>query len=87
MGLVDVESRYRPFLAKASGETEVDDWTSTLELDTVCKMVEAIGPEAPQLKILVLYGSLRERCVNRFSPRQPGGWQADPLALAGRSPA
>lgn len=69
--LAAVESRYRPFLAKAAGETEADDWTSTLELDTVREMVEAIGPDGPQLRILVLYGSLRERYV--ISCRRPEG--------------
>jgi hypothetical protein len=58
-----IESRYRQFLAKAPGETDADDWTSTLELDTVREMVNAIEPDAPPIKILVLYGSLRERCV------------------------
>lgn len=63
-----VEHRYRPFLAKAAGETEADDWTAALELDTVRQMVEAIGSDLPQLRILILYGSLRERRVVCHGP-------------------
>lgn len=63
-----VEQRYRPFLTKAAGETDADDWATALELDAVKDMVAALGPDASKIKILVLYGSLRDRCVQQSVP-------------------
>lgn len=55
--LEDVQARYRPFLLTEVQKQE-EDWVDKLELETVQKMAEA-GER--KLKILVLYGSLRER--------------------------
>jgi hypothetical protein len=61
---------YRTFLLSpipgaekgADGEYAVDkeDWVQGLELDEVKRMTDGL-PEGKKIKILVLYGSLRER--------------------------
>lgn len=53
----ETEARYRPFLLTEQQKQE-EDWVAALELETVSAMVSASGRK---LKILVLYGSLRER--------------------------
>lgn len=53
----EVESRYRPFLLTEQQKQE-EDWVAALELETVAAMASA---SERKLKILVLYGSLRER--------------------------
>lgn len=59
----DVRERYRPFLLDEAHKK--DDWVSQLELSTALKMVESeiISQGQPRLRILVLYGSLRNRFV------------------------
>jgi arsenic resistance protein ArsH len=54
--------RYRPFLLKDGAE----DWVADLELSTTLQMVESeiLGKRQDRLRILVLYGSLRNRYVN-----------------------
>lgn len=56
----DVERRYRPFRATKNAVGEAD-WVESLELDTVKQLVER--SQERDLRVLVLYGSLRERCV------------------------
>lgn len=62
---------YKPFLsspvpgAEAAEDGEFatsEDWTQALELDRTRALARA-GLEGRALKVLVLYGSLRERCV------------------------
>jgi len=63
---------YRPFLKSPipgaergpDGELAVDkeDWVQGLELDETKRMVQTL-PEGRRVKILILYGSLRERYV------------------------
>ena len=63
-----IRERYRPFLLNEVHED--DDWVAQLELSTVLKMVESeiINRGQPRLRILVLYGSLRNRSVCPPSP-------------------
>ncbi len=60
-----VRQRYRPFLL--DDEISSSDWIMKLELATAAKMVETeiISQGKDRLKVLVLYGSLRSRCVPR----------------------
>ncbi len=60
---------YRPFLLSPIPGAEHDisgqpaigpDWTTDIELDTTKDLVRSLG-EGKRLKVLVLYGSLRER--------------------------
>lgn len=55
-----IRERYRPFLLPTSTE---DDWIANLELATTLKMVESeiLDKKQDRLRILVLYGSLRNR--------------------------
>lgn len=62
---------YKPFLLSPIPGAEVDgdggpaveaDWTADLELDTVKQLVESSQGEP--LRVLVLYGSLRNRQVH-----------------------
>lgn len=56
-----LRTKYRPFLV---GSTEHDqDWVAQLELSTVLKMVDlqVLKPGNDRLRILVLYGSMRNR--------------------------
>lgn len=62
MTLEQVEARYRPFRAKKNAAGE-PDWVESLELDTVQKMAQS---RSQPVRILVLYGSLRERCGPLF---------------------
>lgn len=57
----DIRSKYRPFIT--SPEVANSDWISKSELSTVLKMSETDMAKTggDRLKILVLYGSLRER--------------------------
>jgi arsenic resistance protein ArsH len=50
-----------------------DDWVARLELSTALKMVESeiINQGQPRLRILVLYGSMRNRSVPSSSPLLP----------------
>jgi hypothetical protein len=59
----ELRQRYRPFLLQSS--VADDDWVSRLELATVAKMAyEDIEKTGERLRVLVLYGSLRERYVS-----------------------
>lgn len=58
----EIESRYRPYLT-LKDEQEAD-WISQLELDTVTEMASSFPRK---VKLLILYGSLRERYVNSNS--------------------
>lgn len=57
-----VRTSYRPFLL----DNTEDDWTAQLELSTVLKMVDlkVLKTGEDRLRVLVLYGSLRERYVS-----------------------
>lgn len=59
----EIRSRYRPFIT--SPEVTSSDWIAKSELSTALKMSEADMAKTGgnRLKILVLYGSLRERYV------------------------
>ncbi|TKA65078.1 hypothetical protein B0A49_08835 [Cryomyces minteri] len=61
----EVREKYRPFLL---GEPEAaDDWVAPLELDYAMDMVEeSFAKSEPRLKVLVLYGSLRERSYSKL---------------------
>jgi arsenical resistance protein ArsH len=61
-----IRERYRPFLL--AGDDAAADWVAELELSTVMNMVESqiLDKNEDRLKILVLYGSLRSRCVFLF---------------------
>jgi arsenic resistance protein ArsH len=59
----EIRSKYRPFIT--SPEVTNSDWISLSELSTALKLSEADMAKTggDRLKILVLYGSLRERFV------------------------
>lgn len=59
----EVRQQYRPFLLPE--EIAASDWIADLELDAAMKMShgEMHRLDRGRLKVLVLYGSLRERCV------------------------
>ncbi|KAG7535898.1 hypothetical protein FFLO_03644 [Filobasidium floriforme] len=69
------ETIYQPFLLSPipgaektpDGELAVDkdDWVQGLELDHVKEMVKSV-PEGRRVKILIMYGSLRERSFSRL---------------------
>lgn len=59
-----IREKYRPFLLDK--EDNKADWVDDLELDTVTKMAaENMQRTGERLKVLVLYGSLRQRLANR----------------------
>ncbi|BGO95966.1 hypothetical protein NBRC10512_005450 [Rhodotorula toruloides] len=58
----EVDRRYRPFLATKNGEDE-PDWVEALELDTAREM----QAKEKRVKVLVLYGSLRQRSFSRLT--------------------
>ncbi|KAK5148461.1 hypothetical protein LTR04_000646 [Oleoguttula sp. CCFEE 6159] len=61
----EMREKYRPFLL--SEVEAVDDWVAPLELDYAMDMVEESFAKAePRLKVLVLYGSLRERSYSKL---------------------
>lgn len=62
---VEIRNKYRPYLLPQDAIS--DDWVSALELDNVIQMARTdLNKTGSRLKVLVLYGSLRKRCV---SPR------------------
>ena len=65
----ELSRRYRPYLLP---KEEVEkDWISELELDTVERISrENLQRGEEPLKILVLYGSLRERFVPGYMVRR-----------------
>jgi len=59
-----IRERYRPFLLKKEGGKA--DWVDDLELSTVTAMAaEDMQRTGDRLKVLVLFGSLRQRLANR----------------------
>jgi arsenic resistance protein ArsH len=55
-----IRKKYRPFIL--APQISAGDWISKLELGTVVKLAEEnIQVSGERLKVLVLYGSLRER--------------------------
>lgn len=59
-----IREKYRPFLLEK--EDNKPDWVDDLELDTVTAMAaENMQRTGERLKVLVLYGSLRQRLANR----------------------
>lgn len=62
---LEVRRKYRPFLLPE--DSAQNDWISRLELSTATKMAEAdFKATGERLKILVLYGSLRERSYSNL---------------------
>ena len=61
-----IRSKYRPFLQPDAITT--NDWISKLELSTALKLsaTEIDRPGSSRLKVLVLYGSLRQRSYSRL---------------------
>ena len=58
----DIRKKYRPFILDTKSSTS--DWTESLELSTVMKMAEQdLEKSGERVKVLVLFGSLRERSV------------------------
>ena len=59
-----IRERYRPFLLDKEGDKA--DWVDDLELGTVMTMAaENMQRTGDRLKVLVLFGSLRQRWANR----------------------
>ena len=59
-----IRERYRPFLLDKEGNKA--DWVDDLELGTVITMAaENMQRTGDRLKVLVLFGSLRQRLANR----------------------
>ena len=61
-----IRTKYRPFLH--SEDVAKNDWVAKLELSTALKMVESdLGSTGgDRLKVLVLYGSMRQRSFSRL---------------------
>lgn len=59
----EIRQQYRPFLLHQN--TMDSDWIANLEISTAMRMAyeEMHRVNGSRLKVLVLYGSLRERCV------------------------
>ena len=58
--VANIRKSYRPFLM--SEEIAASDWISKLELSTTLKMVDQLLQSGnDRLKVLVLYGSMRQR--------------------------
>jgi len=70
---LEVRRRYRPFLLDP--KIAQKDWVASLELSTAFKVVEQglCASSNDRLKVLVLYGSLRQRsaCLNSLGPLTP----------------
>ncbi|OAA82336.1 arsenic resistance protein ArsH [Akanthomyces lecanii RCEF 1005] len=61
----EIRDKYRPFL-RHFPRCDGSDWIEDLELDTVTEMARAnLARTGSRLKVLVLYGSLRKRSVDR----------------------
>ena len=62
----DIRRQFRPFLLDK--EIADSDWIAHLEISTAMRMAyeEMHRLNGSRLKVLVLYGSLRERCVTCF---------------------
>lgn len=60
-----IREKYRPFLLERN--INIADWIEHLELATVTKMAsEDIQRTNERLKVLILFGSLRQRFVDLF---------------------
>lgn len=61
----EVDQQYRPFLLS---QHAANDWVASLELDGARAMVDAFAErkQGRRLRILVLYGSLRERSFSKL---------------------
>jgi arsenic resistance protein ArsH len=61
-----LREKYRPFLL--DNDTTQSDWIAKLELNTTLKLVNAeiLNKGDGRLRVLVLYGSLRERSYSRL---------------------
>ncbi|GAA5824669.1 hypothetical protein JCM11251_005295 [Rhodosporidiobolus azoricus] len=59
----DIDVLYRPFLITKNGPNE-PDWVEGLELDGAKEMASKFGRP---IKVLILYGSLRERSFSRLT--------------------
>ncbi|KAK1050622.1 hypothetical protein LTS16_003120 [Friedmanniomyces endolithicus] len=60
-----IRARYRPFVQRP--DVARNDWVSKLELSTALKMAEAdMRDGGERLKVLILYGSLRQRSYSRL---------------------
>lgn len=57
-----IDALYRPFLLPAPALDAAPDWTADLELDTISSLLRDSSSSTP-MKLLVLYGSLRQRYV------------------------
>jgi len=63
----EIRATYRPFLL--GKEVEESDWVSKLELSTAMMMAESdLAQTGSRLRVLVLYGSLRDRYVAVSKP-------------------
>jgi arsenic resistance protein ArsH len=61
----EVRKNYRPFLLPE--DVEAKDWISELELESVIRIAEKdLASTQSRLKVLVLYGSLRQRFVSHI---------------------
>lgn len=62
----DANTNYRPFLLPTSSSTDTlgdsEDWTATVDLDRATSFAASVFGQEP-LRVLILYGSLRERRV------------------------
>ncbi|KAG9252695.1 flavoprotein-like protein [Emericellopsis atlantica] len=62
----DIRAKYRPFIL--DHEDTASDWVSELELDTVIDLAQAnLEMTGSRLKILVLYGSQRQRSYSKLA--------------------
>ncbi|KAL8929092.1 MAG: hypothetical protein Q9172_000635 [Xanthocarpia lactea] len=61
-----IRKRYRPYLLEKEGNTA--DWVDDLELGTATTMAaEYMQSTGERMKVLVLFGSLRQRSYSRFT--------------------
>jgi arsenic resistance protein ArsH len=63
----EIRQQYRPFMLPE--EIANSDWVANLELSTVMKLAyeEMHRINGGRLRVLVLYGSLRQRCVPQLN--------------------
>ena len=70
-----VREKYRPFLL--GNDHSESDWIAQLELSTALKMVDSqiLNNGGERLKVLVLYGSMRQRYATQFPTKHPTHFQ------------
>lgn len=63
---ITLRTKYRPFLLR--GDVAENDWIAKLELDTALQLTQTDmqRTHGNRLKVLVLYGSMRERSYSRL---------------------